>query len=303
MLWFYLRPSLWNKIRAHISRLPYRARQISKWLLATLVGTFAVAYIQLYFVSIKACQKPGEGVSICIINKTKYGGAIGASDPDTYTRSCRLGSISRNDIAVVDIDSAHLALRITAIAGDTIQMSNGCALINGHYEHAPLAAKCVFSIAKYLPQKTRHSMERAAGAPIDSAGRILLPLNQRIAQWQHQTHTPLIKGKPDARIYPYNHTLPWNAYHTGKIYLPRKGDTIRLTPYNIALYSPLIERYEDADFGAKLAQTDSITEYTFKLSYYWALSDNRDICTDSRALGPIPESRIEGNIIAMYPKP
>ena len=100
------------------------------------------------------------------------------------------------------------------------------------------------------------------------------------------------------QCFPYSEVLNWNMIDFGPLYLPRKGDCIKLFPTNAWLYKRIIE-YEN---GANVKYTQEgvflygqpIHSYTFKDNYYFMAGDNYFHSTDSRYFGPIPETFIIG---------
>jgi len=98
-------------------------------------------------------------------------------------------------------------------------------------------------------------------------------------------------------IFPHNEKFKWSKHFWGPLYLPKKGDVIKLNKENVYLYYYIIQKEE------KLAriQNDSlfignkyVSEYKFKEDYYFVLGDNRDNAIDSRYFGPIKRKDIVG---------
>lgn len=97
---------------------------------------------------------------------------------------------------------------------------------------------------------------------------------------------------------PYIKELGWTIRNFGPMYIPGKGDTIRMNPVTAKLYSMQIE-YET---GFKPIVRDSLVQlngkaidwYKFKGNWYFFGGDNVLNSKDSRYIGLIPEDYIVG---------
>jgi len=82
------------------------------------------------------------------------------------------------------------------------------------------------------------------------------------------------------------------------ISIPKKGETVTLTPENIAIYERIIGVYEGNTFENRgnqfIINGQPATRYTFKMDYYWMMGDNRHCSADSRYWGFVPEDHIVG---------
>lgn len=99
---------------------------------------------------------------------------------------------------------------------------------------------------------------------------------------------------------PHDGHLPWTIKNLGPLYLPRKGDYIRLTAKEGCLYRMLLEWETgksitfDWDKDSVYANSKPLESHVFKHSYYFMCGDNVSNSNDSRYWGLVPEEYIVG---------
>lgn len=111
------------------------------------------------------------------------------------------------------------------------------------------------------------------------------------------------RGAFDETVFPASTRYNWNRDQFGKLYLPKKNDTLLIDTVNINLYGKLISFYEKNKLSVKgdsIYINDELTKkYIVKKDYYFTMGDNRDNANDSRTWGFIPADCIKGKMITV----
>ena len=97
-------------------------------------------------------------------------------------------------------------------------------------------------------------------------------------------------------IFPFG--KPWNPDWYGPLKVPKKGETITLTPENIETYRRIITQFEGNKLETKNGQFyingKPTNQYKIQQEYYMMIGDNRDASLDARFFGFVPETHIMG---------
>ncbi|HWB94329.1 MAG TPA: S26 family signal peptidase [Puia sp.] len=200
--------------------------------------------------------------------------------------------------------------RCVAIAGDTLQIKNQVVWINGKAVPFPGESETYYTVdTKGQPLdetvfKEEYDVDinnmdevRQTGIPNQFDMLLTWSAHQKmLASGLAARITPDIDSQES--VWPYVPSLPWSRDNFGPVWIPAKGATLTLTPQNYPLYERAIRVYERNQFelrdGKFWLNGQPVTQYTFKMNYYWMMGDNRHGSQDSRYWGFVPEDHVVG---------
>ncbi len=160
-----------------------------------------------------------------------------------------------------------------------------------------------FKLKYHLTEGGRISDEFDFSYSLTSAESLLLQKDSNIRSLSIKKEQI---GSFDENCFPYTRHYSWNMDYYGKLYVPKKNDTLQLDTTKIHLYHELISNHEK---NFLIVKRDSIfingkfsSYYVVKQNYYFVVGDNRDNANDSRAWGFLPEKLIVGKVIGRLKK-
>ncbi len=230
------------------------------------------------------------------------GRKIVLNDPDQYPLAVHPADKTDNYIK-----------RCVAVAGDTLQIINSDVFVNGKKSELPPYSQIDYEIETNQPldgdfAKSEFDVDifnpQESVAMGSNKYRMILTakaVNKMKTSGLIKSITPFLDTST-ANYSPLFENYVWyNRWSTdsyGKIWIPKKGAKLVLTPENYLIYQRPISVYEKNDFymkeGKFYLNGKEVTEYTFKMDYYWMMGDNRHQSQDSRFWGFVPEDRIVG---------
>ena len=183
-------------------------------------------------------------------------------------------NVRRNDVLVfnfpysngwdkIDMDlNVYYLKRCVALPGDTFLIENGMYRV----KNSPDSPGCVFR-------------------------------QRELAQMSQEDFNETIW-----KCFPFNTThYQWNIKDFGPLYVPASGATITLDTLNFSLYKNLIEYETDKTLFIRndsvFLDNEKLTNYTFKMNYYFMAGDFIFDSRDSRYWGLLPEDCIIGKAV------
>ena len=209
----------------------------------------------------------------------------------------------------------NLVKRCVAVAGDSLEIRDGYIYINGQRTTYNDRAKIQYNFhvntgGKAISQSALENRYNVREGGRKQDGNYFLNLTDKEAALIAKnpnvvgiTKDMQPKGR-DGGVFPHVPALGWNTDNFGPIYIPKKGETVKLTKESLPFYKRVIREYEGNNLIINgddiLINGKDADSYTFKQDYYWMMGDNRQRSLDARAWGYVPFDHVVGKPVLIW---
>ncbi|GAA4028775.1 hypothetical protein GCM10022409_11090 [Hymenobacter glaciei] len=251
-------------------------------------------------------------------------------------------SVQRNDIVVFHVPHeqqrpadvrTNLIKRCIAVAGDTLAIRHGEVFLNGQPGAVAGHPQTTYFLEVAAPNdeivaalhaqgvvdyREPDGIPRVSANPATGKPGFVISCPAEVAAYFRRQ--PYAKSFtvvqypmqlfPDAADFDVSQAASatpnqWQLDDYGPLPVPKKGQSITLTPANAAVYYKIVSQYEHNigitwKDGMIQQNGQPLTRYTIKQNYYFMMGDNRHNSEDSRFWGFVPEDHIVGKAIFVW---
>jgi signal peptidase I len=271
--------------------------------IAVFIRTFLIDFYYVPSSSMEHSLFPEEYV---LVDKVSYGAKVPQqwqawpivnnlfdSSVEVLASRKRLRAFSsykRGDVIVFNNpleETPFMIKRIIGLPGDTVRVVDGKVFINGQ----PMKDHPNFT----FDYRDTTQGKRKKPVSLSNAEYAALPPSEK----KRLQKVILRNAGFEHFIFPAGKQDYWTIDQYGPLTVPHKGQQLSPAETQQPAFQETIEKYEKP-IPHHLAPADS--SYLFQQDYFFVMGDNRHHSTDSRNLGFVPASHVQGKMVGIISK-